>query len=407
MKEARAARWRSASSGTPSGCAARRARARSPRSARGRTGGSLTTRCTARSRERSGGRSWTEWDEPLRRREPQALDAARARARRPRSSSTSTCSGSPTSSGRTRARPRRRCALFGDFPFMVDADSADVWARQHLFRLDATVGAPPDAFSATGQDWGMPVYRWDVMDARGLPLAARARAAQRAICSTATASITSSASTARTRARSTARRRQLRRRPTSRRSSRSASGCIGVFRGARRARSSPRISASCPTSSASRWRARRPRLQRVPLGARLAHAGPAVPRSRRATRALSVATTGTHDTEPIATWWDTAGADEREAFAALPQIAPVLDGRPEADRRSRRRSVTRSCGRSTRPGPTCCSPDPGRLRLARSHQHAGDRHRRQLDLAPALAGRHARRSTRRRKSVRRCYAIGR
>ena len=55
-------------------------------------------------------------------------------------------------------------ALFGDFPFMVAADSADVWARQHLFRFDATVGVPPDAFSATGQDWGVPVYRWDVMD---------------------------------------------------------------------------------------------------------------------------------------------------------------------------------------------------------------------------------------------------
>src|SRR6185312_1751449 len=55
--------------------------------------------------------------------------------------------------------------LFGDLPFMVDSDSADVWARQADFRLDASVGVPPDAFSATGQDWGMPVYRWDVMAA--------------------------------------------------------------------------------------------------------------------------------------------------------------------------------------------------------------------------------------------------
>ena len=62
------------------------------------------------------------------------------------------------------AREATPCALFGDFPFMVAADSADVWSRQHLFRFDATVGSPPDAFSATGQDWGMPVYRWDVMD---------------------------------------------------------------------------------------------------------------------------------------------------------------------------------------------------------------------------------------------------
>jgi 4-alpha-glucanotransferase len=54
-------------------------------------------------------------------------------------------------------------ALFGDLPFMVDGDSADVWARQHQFHLDVSLGAPPDAFSATGQNWGMPVYRWDVI----------------------------------------------------------------------------------------------------------------------------------------------------------------------------------------------------------------------------------------------------
>ncbi len=54
-------------------------------------------------------------------------------------------------------------ALFGDLPFMVGVDSADVWARQHAFRFDATIGVPPDAFSETGQDWGLPVYRWDVI----------------------------------------------------------------------------------------------------------------------------------------------------------------------------------------------------------------------------------------------------
>ena len=56
-------------------------------------------------------------------------------------------------------------ALFGDLPFMVDGDSADVWARQHQFDLDMAVGAPPDAFSATGQDWGMPLYNWEVLAA--------------------------------------------------------------------------------------------------------------------------------------------------------------------------------------------------------------------------------------------------
>jgi 4-alpha-glucanotransferase len=65
------------------------------------------------------------------------------------------------------ARRQAPLALFGDLPFMVDADSADVWANQDLFDLQASVGVPPDAFSETGQDWGMPVYRWDVLSARG------------------------------------------------------------------------------------------------------------------------------------------------------------------------------------------------------------------------------------------------
>lgn len=56
--------------------------------------------------------------------------------------------------------------LFGDIPIFVAHDSADVWANQHLFQLDgkgratAVAGVPPDYFSATGQRWGNPLYRW-------------------------------------------------------------------------------------------------------------------------------------------------------------------------------------------------------------------------------------------------------
>jgi 4-alpha-glucanotransferase len=53
--------------------------------------------------------------------------------------------------------------VFGDLPFMISADSPDVWARQNEFRFDSTIGTPPDAFSATGQDWGLPPWRMDVM----------------------------------------------------------------------------------------------------------------------------------------------------------------------------------------------------------------------------------------------------
>jgi 4-alpha-glucanotransferase len=50
--------------------------------------------------------------------------------------------------------------VFGDFPFMVTLDSADVWSRRQDFMLDASVGTPPDAFSETGQEWGLPPYDW-------------------------------------------------------------------------------------------------------------------------------------------------------------------------------------------------------------------------------------------------------
>src|SRR4030095_16831283 len=95
---------------------------------------------------------------------------------------------------------------------MVDGDSADVWARQHQFDLDVTVGVPPDAFSATGQDWGMPSYRWDEMLLTNFNGFAIGRAGA-PISTMATASITSSASFAPSRGRETAANRFSPRRP--------------------------------------------------------------------------------------------------------------------------------------------------------------------------------------------------
>ena len=57
--------------------------------------------------------------------------------------------------------------LIGDIPIYVAMDSADAWAHPELFQLDernvpvAVAGCPPDGFSATGQLWGNPLYRWD------------------------------------------------------------------------------------------------------------------------------------------------------------------------------------------------------------------------------------------------------
>lgn len=104
-------------------------------------------------------RYWLEWPAPLRDRDPRALDEARSRLDR-RIRFYSWLQWTAEEQWR-RAHTASGCGVLGDFPFMVSGDSADVWSRQHEFRTDASVGVPPDAFSETGQDWGLPVYRWD------------------------------------------------------------------------------------------------------------------------------------------------------------------------------------------------------------------------------------------------------
>jgi 4-alpha-glucanotransferase len=124
-----------------------------------------------------GGRPWTEWPAPLRDREPGALADARGRLSREILFLVWLQWQAEEQWRRARAAARTLgVELGGDLPFMVAPDSADVWARRGDFRLDARVGVPPDAFSATGQDWGLPVYRWDVMAREGYPwLTGRAR----------------------------------------------------------------------------------------------------------------------------------------------------------------------------------------------------------------------------------------
>lgn len=63
--------------------------------------------------------------------------------------------------------------IIGDIPIYVAMDSADAWAHPELFQLDernmpaAVAGCPPDGFSATGQLWGNPLYRWEYHKSTG------------------------------------------------------------------------------------------------------------------------------------------------------------------------------------------------------------------------------------------------
>ncbi len=67
------------------------------------------------------------------------------------------------------AADARGIEIMGDVPIYVAWDSADVWANREIFQLDeagnptVVAGVPPDYFSNTGQRWGNPLYRWDVL----------------------------------------------------------------------------------------------------------------------------------------------------------------------------------------------------------------------------------------------------
>lgn len=57
--------------------------------------------------------------------------------------------------------------LKGDIPIGISRNSVEAWKEPHYFNLNGQAGAPPDDFSANGQNWGLPTYNWDVMEQDG------------------------------------------------------------------------------------------------------------------------------------------------------------------------------------------------------------------------------------------------
>jgi len=109
---------------------------------------------------------WRDWPAPLRDRDGRALDEARHLLARDiiRHQYVQWVAESEWQHARAAAR-EAGVALFGDLTFAVETDSVDVWTRQEEFALDVSAGAPPDAFSETGQDWQLPMYRWETIAA--------------------------------------------------------------------------------------------------------------------------------------------------------------------------------------------------------------------------------------------------
>ena len=121
-----------------------------------------------------GGAPWCEWPAALRGREPAALAAARERLANGMHAHRFAHWTFFRQWSALRAYAHGKgIAIMGDAPIFVAYDSADVWARPELFHLDAAgrptvvAGVPPDYFSETGQLWGNPLYRWDVLAAEG------------------------------------------------------------------------------------------------------------------------------------------------------------------------------------------------------------------------------------------------
>ena len=120
--------------------------------------------------------SWNEWPAGLARREGGALE----RARKELADDLKIRSALQFAFYEQWRALRRYCSerkirVVGDVAIFVNYDSADVWIHRDLFRLNENLesevvsGVPPDFFSKTGQRWGNPLYRWDVMKERGYP----------------------------------------------------------------------------------------------------------------------------------------------------------------------------------------------------------------------------------------------
>lgn len=118
-------------------------------------------------KEYHGGASWTTWEAPLRDRQPHAIEeASRLLATAVRRQVFRQFLFFRQWQRLRAYAHEKGLKIIGDIPIFVAHDSADVWANRDLFYLESNgmpsvvAGVPPDYFSATGQLWGNPLYRW-------------------------------------------------------------------------------------------------------------------------------------------------------------------------------------------------------------------------------------------------------
>ncbi len=122
----------------------------------------------------SRGTTWSDWPDPLRDREPDAIDDERRKLGTSLEEEQYIQYLAFSQWDALHAFARDHCvSIIGDLPLYPAYESADVWSHKELFRLDeggrplAVAGVPPDYFSTTGQWWGNPVYRWEEIESQG------------------------------------------------------------------------------------------------------------------------------------------------------------------------------------------------------------------------------------------------
>jgi 4-alpha-glucanotransferase len=118
--------------------------------------------------------AWTEWPETIRKRQPQAVSEVRQNHNRSLALEQVLQFAFDRQWNDLRKAARRAgTRILGDIAIFVNFDSSDVWTHPDLFELDEDLkplqvaGVPPDYFSATGQRWGNPLYRWDALKMQG------------------------------------------------------------------------------------------------------------------------------------------------------------------------------------------------------------------------------------------------
>lgn len=269
-----------------------------------------------------GERPWTAWSDDLRRRDPAAIDRARRDLARDIvfHQYLQWLASEQWNEARHAAHGVH---LFGDLPFMVDVDSADVWARQHEFSLDVTIGAPPDAFSATGQDWGLPLYRWDEIERGGFRWP-RDRARRSADLYDGYR-VDHLVGFYRTYGNPKDGRAPFFTPPDEPSQLALGERMLGIFR-----EPGSEIIAEDLGTVPDFVRASLARLAipgfRVLRWERFWHQPGQPFREPTDYPAVSVATTGTHDTEPLVVWWEHASEDEREQVSRLETIRRIAGG---------------------------------------------------------------------------------